>query len=44
MEGQSTLNTFSVAKAIINSLIRITPVALYAGSAVSGLVFEDFRA
>jgi hypothetical protein len=44
MEGQSTLNSFSVAKAIINSLIRITPVGLYAGSAISGLVFEDFRA
>ncbi len=46
MDGQATssLSAFSVGKAIINSLIRITPVALYTGSAVSGLVFEDFRA
>lgn len=40
----STINSFSVIKAIINSIVRISPVALYTGTAVSGLVFDDFRA
>lgn len=40
----SSISAFSAAKAIINTLVRLSPVALYTGSAVSGLVFEDFRA
>ncbi len=40
----SSISAFSAAKAIINTLVRLSPIALYTGSAVSGLVFEDFRA
>lgn len=35
---------FSAIKAITNTLVRVSPLGLYAGSAISGLVFEDFRA
>ena len=30
-------------KLIINTLVRILPIGLYAGSAMSGTVFQDFR-
>ncbi len=40
----SAVSLFSAGKAIINTLIRLAPVALYSGSVVSGVVFEDFRA
>jgi hypothetical protein len=40
----SGISIFTAGKAIINTLVRLAPVALYTGSATSGLVFEDFRA
>lgn len=39
----STINIFFSVKALINTLVRMTPVGLYTGSALSGLVFDDFR-
>ena len=39
----TTIGIFFSLKAIINTLIRLAPMALYSGSALSGLVFDDFR-
>ena len=32
-----------IFKSILNTIVRLTPVALYMGSAVSGLVFEETK-
>lgn len=37
------LNSAILIKAILNTLIRLTPVGLYTGSAMSAVVFNDFR-
>ena len=37
----STVGT--MAKAILNSFMRLMPIILYGGSVLSGLVFNDFR-
>jgi hypothetical protein len=34
----------SVAKALINTLVRLSPIGLYSGSALSAFIFSDFRA
>ena len=39
-----TLSLIDVAKILINTLVRLEPVGLYAGSAMSAVVFSDFRA
>ena len=36
----SIIDTFKI---FINTLVRIVPIGLYAGSAMSGAVFQDFR-
>jgi hypothetical protein len=36
----SIIDTFKI---FINTLVRIVPIGLYAGSAMSGSVFQDFR-
>ena len=38
-----SLTAIDTLKIIINSLVRIVPVGLYAGAAMSGVVFNDFR-
>jgi len=38
-----SLSAVDVVKIFINSFVRLVPVALYAGSAMSGIVFNDFR-
>ena len=38
-----SISLIDTVKIFINTLVRITPVALYAGSAMSGAVFQDFR-
>jgi hypothetical protein len=38
-----SLSLIDTIKIFINTLVRITPVALYTGSAMSGAVFQDFR-
>ena len=42
--SMSPISMFSASKAIINTLIRLLPIALYSGSVISGFVFNDFRA
>jgi len=37
------LSLIDTVKIIINTLVRITPVGLYAGTAMSGVIFNDFR-
>jgi hypothetical protein len=37
------LSIVDLVKIFINTLVRLEPVALYAGSAMSGIVFNDFR-
>ena len=32
-----------ITKAIINTLVRLTPIGLYTGSAMNALVMNDFR-
>jgi hypothetical protein len=39
----ATLNIVSVGTIFLNTIVRIIPVALYTGSAMSGLIFGDFR-
>jgi len=39
----ATLNVVSVGTLFLNTVVRILPVALYTGSAMSGLIFDDFR-
>lgn len=38
-----SLSAIDLIKICINTLVRIIPVGLYAGSAMSGVVFNDFR-
>ena len=38
-----SVSLIDTIKIFINTLVRITPVGLYAGSAMSGIVFNDFR-
>ena len=38
-----SLSLIDTAKIFINTLVRIIPVGLYTGSAMSGIVFQDFR-
>jgi hypothetical protein len=38
-----SLTAIDTFKIIINSLVRIVPVGLYTGAAMSGVVFNDFR-
>jgi len=38
-----SLTLIDTIKIFINTLVRIVPVGLYAGSAMSGAVFQDFR-
>ena len=37
------LPIIDIFKIFINTIVRIAPVGLYAGSAMSGIVFNDFR-
>jgi len=37
------VNVFTLIKATINTLIRLFPIGLYAGTAMSSLLFGDFR-
>jgi hypothetical protein len=39
----ATLNVISVGTIFLNTIVRLVPVALYTGSAMSGLIFSDFR-
>ena len=38
------VSIFSSGKALLNTFVRLAPIALYSGSAISGLAFDDFRA
>jgi hypothetical protein len=38
-----SLTLIDTFKIFINTLVRISPIGLYAGSALSGIVFDDFR-
>jgi len=38
-----SLSLIDTIKIFINTTVRITPVGLYAGSAMAGVVFNDFR-
>lgn len=38
-----SLTLIDTVKILVNTLVRIQPVGLYAGSAMSGIVFNDFR-
>ena len=38
-----SVSLIDTIKIFINTLVRISPVGLYAGSAMSGVVFNDFR-
>ena len=38
------INLLDLVKAIINTLIRLSPIAFYTGSVISGALFSDFRA
>jgi hypothetical protein len=37
------VNFFLLIKATLNTLIRLSPIGLYAGSIMSSLIFSDFR-
>lgn len=37
------VNFFTLIKASINTLVRLCPIGLYAGSIMSSLIFNDFR-
>lgn len=39
----ATLNIVSTGTLFLNTIVRIIPVSLYTGSAMSGLIFSDFR-
>ena len=32
-----------IVKGILNTLVRLTPISLYAGTIVAGIIFSDFR-
>jgi len=39
-----SLSLIDVIKILVNTLVRLEPIGLYAGSAMSAVVFSDFRA
>jgi hypothetical protein len=39
-----SISGISVAKAVINTIVRLSPIGLYSGSALSAFIFSDFRA
>lgn len=39
-----SVSVISSTKAIINTLVRLSPIGLYSGTALSSLIFGDFRA
>lgn len=39
-----SVSIISSTKAIINTLVRLSPIGLYSGTALSSLIFGDFRA
>jgi hypothetical protein len=39
-----SVSGISVAKALINTIVRLSPIGLYSGSALSAFIFNDFRA
>jgi hypothetical protein len=39
-----SVSIISSSKAILNTLVRLSPIGLYSGTALSALVFGDFRA
>jgi len=39
-----SISAVSAAKAIINTIVRLSPIGLYSGSALSAFIFSDFRA
>ena len=43
MSVQTTISLVDVIKMAINTIVRIEPIGLYAGSAMAGVVFNDFR-
>ena len=38
------INFLDLFKAFINTVVRLSPIAFYTGSAISGAIFSDFRA
>jgi hypothetical protein len=38
------LSLIDIIKIFINTLVRLIPIGLYSGSAMSAVVFSDFRA
>ena len=38
-----SVGPFASGKAILNTLVRLLPIALYSGSSISALLFGDFR-
>ena len=38
-----TLSVIDIIKIFINTLVRLEPIALYTGSAMAGVIFNDFR-
>ena len=38
-----SLSLIDTIKIFINTVVRIIPLGLYAGSSMSGVVFQDFR-
>jgi len=38
------INVLDIFKALINTLVRLSPIAFYTGSIISGAIFSDFRA
>lgn len=40
----ATITAISASKALLNTLVRLSPISLYSGSAMSAFLFNDFRA
>ena len=38
------INILDIFKALVNTLVRLAPIAFYTGSIISGAIFSDFRA
>lgn len=43
MDSSMDINFFTLIKAILNTIVRLAPIGLYAGTIMSSLVFSDFR-
>lgn len=43
MSVQTTISLVDVIKMAINTIVRLEPIGLYTGSAMAGVVFNDFR-